>query len=622
MDFMKRFVGIFSLFATALALHAAGPWDAAWSPDGTVLAVSDRGEKALWLVTEKGEPESVPLRGPAMGVAWNGNQILVSEYDCGTVAVVNAKTRSVVNRLNAGPKPMGLAVAGDVLLVTEYGLSQLIGIDLKSGERRFTLPVSRHPADVVAARDGSVALTGGLLPGGKSGPAMAAEVILLNPQNGNVLATLPLPDGSSNLRGFAISPDGSMGLAVHTRGRTAVPSTQIDRGWINVNMITLIDLKQRKLIASCILDAPYKGAADPWGVDFAGDGSVWITLSGTGELMHFDLPRFMRLLNGAETLPPEPDHRQYADRGTLTTSRTAPQRWAAIAANPELRTEFANNLAMLSGIGLTQRFCPDIQGLRALAVHPDGRRMALLGYFDRTLSIADAENGYVLTRQPLGTRPLDTPAARGERLFFDGQVSFQGWMSCATCHHEARTDGLNWDLMNSGLGFPENTKSMLDAYRTPPMTWTGVRPDYRTSIAKGFFFMMYVPSGNEVADVAAYFESLKPEVSPYLERQPDGTYNLTPTARRGKAVFEKALCSTCHSGELYTDLRPYDVGTGGTFDTPGLVEIWRTAPYLHDGSAGTLAEIWGAEANDNRHGLVSELDESERQALIAYLLSL
>jgi cytochrome c peroxidase len=57
-------------------------------------------------------------------------------------------------------------------------------------------------------------------------------------------------------------------------------------------------------------------------------------------------------------------------------------------------------------------------------------------------------------------------------------------------------------------------------------------------------------------------------------------------------------CSTCHPPGLYTDLQSYDVGTrapydepANKFDTPTLLELWRTAPNLHDGSAATVRDV-------------------------------
>jgi len=106
---------------------------------------------------------------------------------------------------------------------------------------------------------------------------------------------------------------------------------------------------------------------------------------------------------------------------------------------------------------------------------------------------------------------------------------------------------------------------------------------------------------------------------------------FSKAAARGRKLFldEKVACASCHSGELYTDLKPYDVGTGGKFDkpqdkfyTPTLVELWRTAPYLHDGSAATMRDVLTTANRGDRHGKTSHLTERQIEDLAAYLLSL
>ena len=66
----------------------------------------------------------------------------------------------------------------------------------------------------------------------------------------------------------------------------------------------------------------------------------------------------------------------------------------------------------------------------------------------------------------------------------------------------------------------------------------------------------------------------------------------------GKPIPQNDQCSYCHSGPKGTNQKSFDVGTGKAtdhspiFDTPQLTNIALTAPYLHDGSARTLEEIW------------------------------
>lgn len=80
---------------------------------------------------------------------------------------------------------------------------------------------------------------------------------------------------------------------------------------------------------------------------------------------------------------------------------------------------------------------------------------------------------------------------------------------------------------------------------------------------------------------------------------------------------------------MFTDLQSYDVGTPAKtdkstdrFDTPSLIELWRTAPYLHDGSAATLRDVITVHNSENQHGQTSHFAPSDTDALCAYLLSL
>ena len=122
--------------------------------------------------------------------------------------------------------------------------------------------------------------------------------------------------------------------------------------------------------------------------------------------------------------------------------------------------------------------------------------------------------------------------------------------------------------------------------------------------------------------------SLTPEPSPALLKGG----RLSPEARRGKALFEDSNvgCSSCHKQPYYTDLKLHDVGTRGSldradrFDTPSLIEGYRTAPYLHDGRAPTVhdAIVWhGGDAQPVRD-LYLGLEDDEQKSLQVFLLSL
>ena len=87
-------------------------------------------------------------------------------------------------------------------------------------------------------------------------------------------------------------------------------------------------------------------------------------------------------------------------------------------------------------------------------------------------------------------------------------------------------------------------------------------------------------------------------------------------------------CASCHTGPLYTDLKKYDIGAGKDldkgklFDTPTLVEVWRTAPYLYDGRAETIKEVLVKYNPGDKHGHTSSLTDKEINDLAEFILSL
>jgi len=166
---------------------------------------------------------------------------------------------------------------------------------------------------------------------------------------------------------------------------------------------------------------------------------------------------------------------------------------------------------------------------------------------------------------------------------------------------------------------------LLLAHLTPPVMISGIRGDFTIANRAGFRHIQFVIPPEERAEaVDAYVAGLEPVPSPYLV---DG--ELSADAKKGQEIFEKAQCSRCHSGPQFTDLKSYDVGTGGLsgdddtpLDTPTLIEIWRTAPYLKDGRAATVEEVLTTFNEDDMHGRTSNLSEEEIRQLSLYVLSL
>jgi len=110
--------------------------------------------------------------------------------------------------------------------------------------------------------------------------------------------------------------------------------------------------------------------------------------------------------------------------------------------------------------------------------------------------------------------------------------------------------------------------------------------------------------------------------------------------QRGRLLFERSQrkdgtpipasgrCITCHPPPHYTSRRPADVGTKGArdstglFDVPHLTGIGTKAPYLHDGRALTLEEIWTEPGVGDSHGVVSDLDKLDLNDLVEFMRGL
>jgi cytochrome c peroxidase len=135
--------------------------------------------------------------------------------------------------------------------------------------------------------------------------------------------------------------------------------------------------------------------------------------------------------------------------------------------------------------------------------------------------------------------------------------------------------------------------------------------------------------------VAAYSNSHTVLLSPFAKN------GISESATRGQKIFTsaKTACATCHGGPFYSDSAPrtaaeivrHDVGTGNddpsekmgpAFDTPTLLGVYRTAPYLHHGGAATLAEVLRKQNANDKHGVTSHLSDSQVVDLVEFLKSL
>ena len=380
---------------------------------------------------------------------------------------------------------------------------------------------------------------------------------------------------------------------------------------MNTNAKTIIDLEPMELLNTVLLDTVDRGAANPWGAAWSADGKkLVVALAGTHEVSVTDFPALLEKL------------------ATLAKASSAPGKSATpYTAASRSPSDVPNDLSFLVGVRERRHLPEGDLGPRGVIVV--GGLAYTANYFSDSLSAVEIDGTHPKSFTiSLGPKPPMSPERRGEFYFNDAGICFQNWHSCTTCHPgDARVDALNWDLLNDGIGNPKNTKSMLLTFPTPPAMSIGVREIAHAAVRAGIRHILFTVQPPEVGDsLDAYLKALKPVPSPALVNG-----KLSPAAKRGEKLFNKKEvgCAECHPGPLFTDLQSYDVGTRGrtdrevvVYDTPSLVEGWRTAPYLHDGSAATLRDVLTVANQKDQHGITSRLSPEQINDLVEYLRSL
>lgn len=527
------------------------------------------------------------------------NRLLVT---CGaprsTVLLIDAQSGEIVNQVTAGHTACGPAFDSRTnrLFVCNRFNNDLTVYDWNSLTELTRLPAGREPIAAAVAPNGRVLVVADHL---SASPAdmefrgrVAAEVrifdlVTLEP------IVLQLPHGSSSIRGLTITADGDYALVTHLLSNFQNVPFRVDMGWVNVNVVSLIDLRTKALIGTIGLDELQQGVANPWGIAFGLDGGlICVAAAGTHELCVIETSLLL------------------ATRARRTMS-PLPGAWPVY---PSL------------GESLWRRIDLPGKGPRGVVV-ADGRAY-VSQYFSDSIAVVPLTSREEATPTviELGPPPQLTQVRRGQMLFEDGTICYQSWQSCSSCHPDARGDSLNWDLMNDGIGNPKSSKSMLFSHITPPSMAQGVRETAEEAVRSGLRNILFTTlPEDESSAIDAYLKSLEPVPSPHLV---DG--QLSDAARRGQQLFtnDDVGCHRCHPAPLYTDLQTHSIGKAPSprfnnrYDTPTLREVWRTAPYASAGSYRTVRELLIDGQHGLRAGTLEKLSEQDICDLTEFVLSL
>ena len=567
---------------------------------GAKLYVSEpaAGQVAVLRLPSGALEESVQVPGRPMGLCMSadGQRLYVtSALPRGTVTIIELSEHRSVGSVKVGHTPVAGVISpdGTHLYVCNRFDNSVSVVDLREGKTSATMGAGREPIGMVLAADGEKLFVANHLPAGPADRGdVAATVTVIDTVLRKVEETIRLPDGSTGVRGICASPDGKYAYMTHILARYQLPTTQLTRGWMNANAMTVIDLERGARVNTVLLDDLDLGAANPWGVVCSADGRrVCVSHAGTHEV-------------------------SLVDRAALH------ERLASVAERGAAAAGVPNDLTFLAGI--RRRVKLPGNGLRGVATVGDTLYVA--EFFSDAIGVVDVQPGTGNPSRSISLGPqfeIDI-TRRGEMLFNDASLCFQQWQSCASCHPDGRADGLNWDLLNDGVGNPRNTKSMVWSHRTPPAMITGIRDKAEAAVRAGIrHIQLVIRPESDAEAIDAYLRTLEPVTSPHRD---DG--KLSVAAERGEKIFAQTGCVTCHPAPLYTDLKMHDVGTGlgrdaeRHFDTPTLVEMWRTSPYLYDGRSAIMREVLTTHNPDDRHGRCKGLGEDDLADLIEFILSL
>lgn len=499
----------------------------------------------------------------------------------GSLSIIDLDSNIITDAIPTGSGTTAPIVSqdGKKVFVCNQFSNTISEIDLVKKKETRTVKVLREPKVVISSKDGKFLYVANYLPAQRADiDTVAACVSVIRTSDFKKIKDIQLTNGSNAVQGLCLSPDNKYLLATHNLGRFQVPTSQLQQGWMNTSAMSVINLQTLKNEAAVLIDEPERGAGGLWSIACT-EKNILITQFGTHEMSVIDYPAFVE------------KYTQQADKSKLSY-----------------------DLHFLYGI--RERIHLYGNGPHEFSIA--NNKVYIPSYFSDTINILDLNTKLV---EPIGLvrNRMETDAQKGEKYFNDASYCYQNWQSCSGCHPgEARMDGLNWDLMNDGMGNPKNCKSMILAHETPPSMISGIRVKAELAVRKGFKLIQFYDIPEEKAQcVDAYLKSLKPVPSPYLVHG-----QLSEKAIEGQHVFEKMACNHCHAGPYFTDLQLHRIGENvefdGGWDTPTLREVWRTSPYLFNGRAASLQEVFGKY----KHGIRDKITPKEIEALAEYVNSL
>ncbi|MGA2084662.1 MAG: hypothetical protein ABSG60_03985 [Terracidiphilus sp.] len=593
------------------AVDYASPLEVLLSPDGARLYVLCQQSEEVRVLDAA---SFAVIRNIAVGrvprglsLSPDGGRLFVTNSWDDTLSVIDTGTLAVAATWPVGAEPSSVVEdrAGKRLFVANRISNDVSVLDAQTGVEEKRLLAGRGSSYLTLSPDGSRIYATHVYPNPPrvrteqdNRTAPESEITVIDAARAVVVDRMPL-HRIAGVFHLAISADGRLGVVAEYHPKNLIPLAHLEHGGAFAYTITVFGADVGKASVELPLDELERYASQPFGVAIAPDKSrIYVTSGGSEMVTVIDVPRLLRFIHT--------HHGPFVQHLSASANYVAAR--IAVGRNP-----------------------------RGLALTRDGRRLFVANRMEDTISVIDTRANRVASTITLAGPTTISPLRRGEQTFYTARYSFQGQIGCSSCHIDSTFDGITWNLEPDGFGRNTVANKLLEGIKdTEPYKWTGTNPDIPTECGprtEKYFWRSETYDNLTLADLAAYIRSLEPR--PNRWRMANG--EQTPAQERGQALFERAQdkfgkpipesnrCSYCHSGPKGTNQKISDVGTRKPTDNTGLLkavpltEIALTAPYLHDGSARTLEEIWTVYNPEDKHGRTNDLTKDELNDLIEYL---
>lgn len=562
-----------------------------------------------------------------LAISADGRELVTANTDNGSVSLVDLNGRALLAEVPVGGSPEGVCYVGDSsrIAVTLWSDDQVAIVDLKRRAVEKRVDVPDEPYGVVASSDGSRIYVTHAYPG------LVTEI---DPQTGTILRRFDVGDVP---KGIALTVDGTRLLVTHyyTGGLSVIDlaSSRVVEQWVGApsdNLARSVTVHPTRPLAyiphirSRVTRAQSSGSIFPF-------VTIVDLTPGAGKRR---LPIAMDNYNGV-AVP--------ADPWEVAVSPDGKRQYTIYGGTDDMNVSdvVLDGYPYLRPVG---GLVPLGRNPRGVVVARDGREVYVLNALDFSVRVLATEPVRKVAEIVVSKNPLGEQALLGKQLFHraGNPMSSRRWISCASCHPGGDHDGRTWQNPEG----KRNTPALFGMARTYPLHWSADRDELqdfehtiRGPLMQGSGLVVGPipdPLGPPLAGrsprldaLAVYCNSLRPLPSPHAA----GRNRLTESAERGRILFESkgTGCATCHPAPTYTDGQIHDVGTGAgdatetmgpSYDTPSLIGVYRSAPYLHDGRATALRDVLTTHNPTGRHGATSHLAPGQVDDLVAFLKSL